>query len=96
MKNTIKLAAQSTSTQVLPASAFGLCPSPGQQLDLSFAGGGCRRPAHGRRQILRSRAQGWFDLMRRVVDNAVEWKPVPLARPEQTAFDLRRAPDLAV
>jgi hypothetical protein len=61
------------------------------QLHLGFVTGTCRRPAFGRGQILRSRAQGWFDLMRRVVDNAVEWKPVPPARPEQTALDLRRA-----
>jgi hypothetical protein len=61
------------------------------QLHLSFVTSTCRRRARGRAQILRSRAQGWFDLMRRVVDNAVEWKPAPPARAEQTALDLRRA-----
>jgi hypothetical protein len=84
MKNTIDTTDHRTSS----VQQFGI--ENGQQL-LSFAAGTCPRSASGRRQILRSRAQGWFDLMRRVVDNAVEWKPAPVARPEQTAFDLPRA-----
>jgi hypothetical protein len=82
MKNTIDTTAKSTQA---------LSPSRDEQLDLSFAASGYRRPACGRRQILRSRAQGWFDLMRRVVDNAVEWKPASLARPEQTALTFATA-----
>jgi hypothetical protein len=66
----------------------------GQQLSLSFLGS-CRPSAAFRRhQMLRSRAQHWFGIMRRVVDSAVEWKPAPRARPEQTSLDLHRATEV--
>jgi len=92
MKNTI----DTTVGSAVSRMAFEADDDPahvhhGQQLDLSFATGTGRRLVYGRGQILRARAQGWFDLMRRVVDNAVEWKPAPPAPPEQTALDLRRA-----
>ncbi len=40
---------------------------------------------HGRR---RNRAQWWFLQMRLAVDRAVDWKPAPAARPEQTYMPL--------
>jgi hypothetical protein len=49
-----------------------------------------------RRQVLRSRAAWWFQQMRRTVDAAIEWKPAPLPRPEQTALDLQRPTQVAV
>jgi len=61
------------------------------QLDLSLNGAAaCERPAWRRRQMLRSRAAWWFQQMRRAVDSAVDWRPAPPARPEQTSLDLRR------
>ena len=66
----------------------------GQQLSLSFLGSFRHSAAFRRQQMLRSRAQHWFGIMRRVVDSAVEWKPVPLARPEQTSLDLRRVTEV--
>jgi hypothetical protein len=62
----------------------------GQQLALSFSGFPPLRPGYRQQQKLRAQAKGWFDTMRRIVDNAVEWKPIPPARPQQTALDLRR------
>jgi hypothetical protein len=92
MKNTIDTAVRTATSREECVGQNSQSPIPhDRQLDLSFVGGTCRRPAFGRSQILRARAQGWFDLMRRVVDNAVEWKPAPAGRPEQTALDLRRA-----
>lgn len=67
-----------------------------QQLDLSFLGGCRTSPAFRRRQRLAAHAKGWFDLMRRVVDCAVEWKPAPPPRAEQTALDLRRDTEVIV
>jgi len=66
----------------------------GQQLSLAFLGRAGLSAAFRRQQMLRSRAQHWFGIMRRVVDSAVEWKPAPLARPEQTSLDLRRATEV--
>jgi hypothetical protein len=40
------------------------------------------------RQSRRQRAQWWFGQMRRVVDAAMEWSPVPAARPEQVYLTL--------
>ena len=34
----------------------------------------------------------WFGQMRRVVDAAVEWRPTPPARPEQTQLRLASGP----
>jgi hypothetical protein len=39
------------------------------------------------RQRRTSRARWWFTQMRRAVDTALVWQPVPAARPEQTWFD---------
>ena len=66
----------------------------GQQLSLSFLGSSRRSAGFRRQQMLRSRAQHWFGIMRRVVDSAVEWKAAPPARPEQTSLDLRRATEV--
>ena len=67
------------------------------QLDLSLNGATpCERPAWRRRQLLRSRAAWWFQQMRRAVDSAVEWRPAPPARPEQTTLDLRRTTEIVV
>ena len=44
----------------------------------------CRR----RSQQRQKRAQWWFHQMRMVVNSAIDWQPVPPARPEQ--------PDLAL
>ena len=45
-----------------------------------------------RHQVARSRAAWWFGQMRKAVNAAVEWKPTPVARPEQTyiTLDARR------
>ena len=67
------------------------------QLGLAFNGlPACERPAYRRRQQLRSRAAWWFQQMRRAVDSAIEWRPTPPARPEQTSLDLRRPTEVAV
>jgi hypothetical protein len=34
----------------------------------------------------RTNAQRWFSRMRQIVDNAVEWRPIPTPRPYQTCF----------
>jgi hypothetical protein len=34
--------------------------------------------------------------MRRTVDAAIEWRPAPLPRPEQTALDLQRPTEVAL
>ena len=41
-----------------------------------------------RHQVNRSRAAWWFGQMRKVVNAAIEWKPTPVARPEQTYITL--------
>jgi len=84
MKNVINPAAETEVAN--PGSTV----QNGQQLSLSFLGGFRPSAAFRRHQMLRSRAQHWFGIMRRVVDSAVEWKPAPLARPEQTSLDLCR------
>ncbi len=53
------------------------------QMEMSFDRGLPRAP---RRQRRLTRAQGWFQRMRRVVDRALDWQPVPTARPEQIWF----------
>ena len=37
-----------------------------------------------------SRAQWWFQQMRQVVDQALDWEPLPPGRPEQTWLTLPR------
>ena len=39
-----------------------------------------------RRRRRLSRANWWFERMRRVVDHALDWQPAPPARPEQIWF----------
>ena len=46
--------------------------------------------------MLRSRANWWFQQMRRAVNSAVEWRPSPPARPEQRTLDLRRKTEVTV
>jgi hypothetical protein len=43
----------------------------------------CAARASSRR---RTNAQRWFNRMRQIVDNAVEWRPAPTPRPYQTCF----------
>jgi len=56
-----------------------------QQMELGF--GTVRDcPSRRRRQERRRRANWWFDRMREVVNNALEWHSAPPARPEQIWF----------
>ncbi len=43
-------------------------------------------PSANRRQRRQSRANWWFERMRRVVDRAFDGQPAPPARPEQIWF----------
>jgi len=65
-----------------------------EQLEISFNGSTKNRPSL-RAQSRRSRAQWWFHQMRMAVDAALDWKPVPAARPEQTHLGLRRDQSIA-
>lgn len=59
------------------------------QLEMSF---GTLPTSIGKAQRRTSRAQWWFARMRQVVDRAIDWQPVPRARPEQIWFqEPRRA-----
>jgi hypothetical protein len=42
-----------------------------------------------------TRAQWWFNQMRRAVDAAVTWRPEPVVRPEQIPLLAGRRPSLA-
>lgn len=54
-----------------------------EQMELELAGQRvCRSTL--RRQNRASRGRWWFEQMRRVVDSAMDWEPLPPARPEQT------------
>ena len=57
------------------------------QMELSLAGKTVRRRHQARQNRLR-RAQWWFARMRQVVDSAIEWRPIPAARPEQVYMSL--------
>jgi len=60
------------------------------QLELGFDGS----RSHGRvvHQPPRpGRAQWWFEQMRRMVDRALDWRPTPPPRPEQTWLTLSPA-----
>jgi hypothetical protein len=97
MNNTIDTAAQTwTFTDISRPQS----PEPnfdaGQQLSLCFGAPFRHRRRTRRQQILQSQAAFWFGTMRRIVDNAVEWKPAPLARREQPALDLRRISDVHI
>ncbi len=52
-----------------------------QQLELTFDGSTRFHPKIGLRR--QSRARWWFARMRRVVDQALDWRPAPPPRPEQ-------------
>lgn len=58
-----------------------------QQLEIGF-----KAQARRRRQVRRtsrlSRARWWFNQMRRVVDNAIEWRPAPSVPPQQIHLPL--------
>lgn len=61
-----------------------------QQLEIRFGNRkvcNCRRPVSPRRR----RAQWWFQQMRVLVDNAMEWRPASQPRPEQTYLALFRS-----
>jgi len=45
-----------------------------QQLEIGLKSPACRRPATLRQRRV-ARARWWFSQMRRVVDEAIEWKP---------------------
>jgi len=60
-----------------------------EQLEIRLPALTCQRPpALPRRRV--SRARWWFGQMRRVVDDAIEWKAPPVICPEQTHSE--RAP----
>jgi hypothetical protein len=42
----------------------------------------------GRRQRRLNRASWWFNRMREVVDHALDWEPLPQARPQQVWLEL--------
>jgi hypothetical protein len=56
------------------------------QLEMSFDGSTRFHPRIRHRR--QSRAQWWFSQMRRVVDQALDWRPAPPPRPEQTYLTL--------
>ncbi len=58
-----------------------------QQLEISLPAKQCRR-INTRRQRRISRARWWFNQMRRVVDEAIDWRPANAARPEQIHLPL--------
>ena len=58
-----------------------------QQLEITLPTAACRRPGNYRQRRV-SRARWWFNQMRRVVDEAIEWAPAPAARPEQPQLPL--------
>ncbi len=60
-----------------------------QQLEMSLeAPKPCRRPY--RSQQRRNRARWWFNQMRVVVENAIDWRNAPQPPPEQTYLSLVR------
>jgi hypothetical protein len=58
-----------------------------QQLEMTFEGAG-KSSSLDRRQRRQNRAHWWFAQMRRVVNQALDWKPVPAARAEQGYLSL--------
>ena len=56
-----------------------------EQMELTFnASRACPSTERPHRRM--TRARWWFQQMREAVDRAVDWKPVPPARPEQIYF----------
>ena len=60
-----------------------------EQMELGFNGTVAGRPVKRRARGL-VRAQWWFRQMRRVVDQALDWRPIPTVRPEQGYLTLAR------
>ena len=58
-----------------------------QQLEIGFKAQACHR-RQNRRSSRLSRARWWFSQMRRVVDDAIEWRPVPSVPPQQIHLPL--------
>jgi hypothetical protein len=58
-----------------------------QQLEISLQATACRRRGNYRQRRV-SRARWWFNQMRRVVDQAIDWAPAPVARSEQSKLPL--------
>ena len=58
------------------------------QLEMSFSASPKSRASFPP-QPRRNRARWWFSQMRSAVDKALDWKPAPPARPEQTCLALR-------
>jgi hypothetical protein len=65
-----------------------------EQLEMNFNGTARNRPPF-RALSRRSRAKWWFHQMRMAVDMALDWKPTPPARPEQTYLGLKRDESIA-
>jgi hypothetical protein len=59
-----------------------------QQLEIGFKAQARRRRRQSRRTSRLSRARWWFSQMRRVVDNAIEWRPAPSVPPQQIRLPL--------
>lgn len=60
-----------------------------QQMEMSFDGHVSFVPAV-RRSSRFNRARWWFNQMHALVDQAIDWKPAPPARPEQIYLTLAR------
>jgi len=60
------------------------------QMELGFDGSPRVRPTM-RRQRRLTRARWWFQQMRTVVNQAIDWSSAPPARPEQVYMQLRPA-----
>lgn len=60
-----------------------------QQMEMSFDNTAAFRPVI-RSQKRLSRARWWFTEMYALVDRAIDWRPAPPARPEQTYLTLSR------
>ena len=64
-----------------------------EQLEINLNGlNDCRLPLRRQRRL--TRARWWFSQMHAVVDRALDWKPAPPGRPDQTyiAIPAERSP----
>jgi hypothetical protein len=61
-----------------------------EQLEMGLGANVKAQQCPRRSQQRRQRAQWWFHQMRVLVNSAVDWKPAPPARPEQTYLSLPR------
>ena len=57
------------------------------QLEIGFERHATWRPGERRRTRL-TRARWWFKQMRHVVDQALDWPPIPATPPKQTCLPL--------